>query len=164
MACAAPGPYPPDWSRWNSYGASSTGSSRTASRLACRTRTVWQYQRVPSLSGLLTVHPARLRSWTALSFADLLRQASGRVVSPLPGKKWWRLVAHKAGVPHRPAHVTERLTQPGLIIGQFKPIPAALQHGTPPFKLMLITLVQATDNEETSAASRLRAKDELTPS
>ena len=52
-ACAAPGPHPPGWSRWNTYGASGTGSSRTASRLACRTRAVWKCRHVPSLSGLL---------------------------------------------------------------------------------------------------------------
>lgn len=52
-ACAAPGPDPPDWSRWNTLGTSGTGSSRTASRLACRTLAVWKYRRVPSLSGLL---------------------------------------------------------------------------------------------------------------
>ncbi len=60
-ACAAPGPYPPDWSRWNPYGTSDTGSSRTASRLACRTRAVWKYRRVPSLSGLLPPHRTPLR-------------------------------------------------------------------------------------------------------
>ena len=52
-ACAAPGPHPPGWSRWNPYGTSGTGSSRTASRLACRTRAVWKCLHVPSLSGLL---------------------------------------------------------------------------------------------------------------
>jgi hypothetical protein len=35
-----------------------TGFSRTPSRLACRTRTVWQYRHVPSLSGLLPPSPA----------------------------------------------------------------------------------------------------------
>ena len=38
-------------------GRYSTGSSRTPSRLACRTRTVWQYQHVPALSGLLPTLP-----------------------------------------------------------------------------------------------------------
>jgi hypothetical protein len=33
------------------------GSSRTPSRLACRTRTVWQYRSAPALSGLLTALP-----------------------------------------------------------------------------------------------------------
>ena len=53
-----PGPYPPDLSRWNSYGALTTDSSRAPSRLACRTRAVWQYRHVPSLSGLLPPLPA----------------------------------------------------------------------------------------------------------
>jgi hypothetical protein len=35
-----------------------TGSSRAPSRLACRTRTVWQCQPVPALSGLLPPSPA----------------------------------------------------------------------------------------------------------
>ena len=33
---------------------SNAGFSRTPSELACRTRTVWQYRPVPSLSGLLS--------------------------------------------------------------------------------------------------------------
>ena len=53
-----PGPYPPDLSRWNSYGALTTDFSRAPSRLTCRTRTVWQYRHVPSLSGLLPPSPA----------------------------------------------------------------------------------------------------------
>jgi hypothetical protein len=53
-----PGPYPPDLSRWNSYGALTTDFSRAPSRLACRTRAVWQYRHVPSLSGLLPPSPA----------------------------------------------------------------------------------------------------------
>jgi hypothetical protein len=35
-----PGPHPSGWSRWKTYEASSAGSSRTPSGLACRTRTV----------------------------------------------------------------------------------------------------------------------------
>lgn len=57
VACTAPGPDLPDSSRWKCYEASGTGSSRTASRLACRARTVWQCRYVPSLSGLLTALP-----------------------------------------------------------------------------------------------------------
>jgi len=34
-------------------GRCNAGSSRTPSRLACRTRVVWQYRHVPALSGLL---------------------------------------------------------------------------------------------------------------
>jgi hypothetical protein len=53
-----PGPYPPDLSRWNSYGALTADFSRAPSHLACRTRAVWQCQRVPSLSELLPPSPA----------------------------------------------------------------------------------------------------------
>src|SRR6266576_2492742 len=51
-------PDPPGSSRLDAYGASRTGSSRAPSRLACRTRPVWQCQGVPSLSGLLPPSPA----------------------------------------------------------------------------------------------------------
>jgi hypothetical protein len=62
VACTAPGPYPPDWSRHNDYGASDTDSSRTASRLACRTRTVWQCQHVPAALTLPRVSAVGLPS------------------------------------------------------------------------------------------------------
>jgi hypothetical protein len=51
-------PDPPGSSRLDAYGASRAGSSRAPSRLACRTRPVWQCQGVPSLSGLLPPSPA----------------------------------------------------------------------------------------------------------
>src|SRR5918994_5791592 len=51
-------PDPPGSSRLDAYGASRTGSSRTPSRLARRTRPVWQCQRVPALSGPLPPSPA----------------------------------------------------------------------------------------------------------
>src|SRR4029453_2487029 len=58
-----PGPYPPGWSRFWTYGGLTTGSALlTPSRLACRTRAVWQYRPVPSLSGLLPPSPAPPRS------------------------------------------------------------------------------------------------------
>lgn len=90
--CTAPGPYPPDWSRHNDYGASGTDSSRTASRLACRTRTVWQYQHVPALSGPLSP----LRASPRPGCPQLLRPAATgrRQGSPTPARKWRRLVAH----------------------------------------------------------------------
>ncbi len=54
-----PSPHPPDSSWWFSLERrSAAGSSRTPSRLACRTRTVWQYRYVPSLSGPLPPFPA----------------------------------------------------------------------------------------------------------
>ena len=53
-----PGPYPPGLSRALDYGASATGSlALRTSGLASRTRTVWQYQPVPTLSGLLPALP-----------------------------------------------------------------------------------------------------------
>jgi hypothetical protein len=52
-----PGPHPPDSSRHIAYGTSTLVPVRTPSRLACRTRTVWQYRHVPSLSGLLSTLP-----------------------------------------------------------------------------------------------------------
>jgi hypothetical protein len=45
-------------SRWRSPGGPGRRFSRAPSRLACRTRTVWQYRHVPSLSGLLPPSPA----------------------------------------------------------------------------------------------------------
>ncbi len=81
-----PGPYPPDLSRWNSYGALTAGSSRMPSRLACRTRTVWQYRHVPSLSGLLPLSrhlPVPLPSASARP----LRRPGGGVLSPPHGHK-----------------------------------------------------------------------------
>jgi len=81
-----PGPHPPDLSRWNSYGALTAGSSRMPSRLACRTRTVWQYRYVPSLSGLLPLSrhlPVPLPSASARP----LRRPGGGVLSPPHGHK-----------------------------------------------------------------------------
>jgi len=76
-----PGPYPPDLSRWNSYGALTTDSSRTPSRLACRTRTVWQYQHAPSLSGLLPTLPGISRVRLPSAPIESLRRLGGGVLS-----------------------------------------------------------------------------------
>ena len=54
----ATSPYPPDLSWWAVKGASNTDFSRTPSRLADRTRIVWQYRHIPALSGLLPPSPA----------------------------------------------------------------------------------------------------------
>ncbi len=63
------------------------GSSRTPFCLACRTRTIWQYWSVPSLSGLLsTLAPVpgfRLPSASTCP----LRRARGGVLSPPHGQK-----------------------------------------------------------------------------
>src|ERR1039458_4293176 len=93
-----PGPYPPDLSRWNSYGALTTDFSRAPSRLACRTRTVWQYRYVPSLSGLLPPSPAPPGS----GFPQL---QPGRCDDPAAESSHLRtvmkrLVAHGFRVPH----------------------------------------------------------------
>ena len=61
-----------------------TGSSRTPSRLACRTRTVWQYRRVPALSGLLTARTVRPHGRTAPSFNRPAATDRRRVPSPRP--------------------------------------------------------------------------------
>ena len=53
-----PGPYPPGWSRCELEGVRPLVSLVTPSRLACRTRAVWQCRPVPSLSGLLPPFPA----------------------------------------------------------------------------------------------------------
>jgi hypothetical protein len=81
-----PGPYPPDLSRWNSYGALTAGSSRIPSCLASRTRTVWQYRHVPSLSGLLPP-PRRLPVQLPPASARPLRRPGGGVLSPPHGHK-----------------------------------------------------------------------------
>jgi hypothetical protein len=81
-----PGPYPPDLSRWNAYRALNAGSSRMPSRLACRTRAVWQYRHVPSLSGLLPP-PRRLPVQLPSASAGPLRRPGGGVLSPPHGHK-----------------------------------------------------------------------------
>jgi hypothetical protein len=63
-----PGPYPPGWSRFCLRGFNHWFCTRTPSRLACRTRAVWQCRPVPSLSGLLPPSPA-LQGQAALSFS-----------------------------------------------------------------------------------------------
>jgi Phage integrase family len=55
---AAPGPDPPGSSRCLIKGVSHAGSSRTPLRPASRTPAIWQYWRVPALSGLLPPSPA----------------------------------------------------------------------------------------------------------
>ena len=59
-----------------------TGFSRTPSRLACRTRTVWQYRHVPSLSGPLPVLPGASQVRLPSASTQLLRQPGGGVLSP----------------------------------------------------------------------------------
>jgi hypothetical protein len=58
-----------------------TGFSRTPSRLACRTRTVWQYRHVPSLSGPLPALPGASQVRLPSASTQLLRQPGGGVLS-----------------------------------------------------------------------------------
>ena len=84
------GPYPPGWSRFWTCGGSTTGScTRTPSRLACRTRAVWQYRPVPSLSGLLPPSPASPGSGCP-SFSRPLRRPAEGSFHPLTvnGASW----------------------------------------------------------------------------
>lgn len=60
-------------------------SIRTPSRLACRTRTVWQYQYVPSLSGLLPALPGISRIRLPSAPIESLRRLDGGVLSPPHG-------------------------------------------------------------------------------
>lgn len=55
------GPDPPGFEPAPPNEGSSTGSSRTPSRLARRTWTVWQFQPIPALSGLLPTLPGTSR-------------------------------------------------------------------------------------------------------
>jgi hypothetical protein len=80
-----PGPYPPGWSRFDRLRGFTTDSSRAPSRLACRTRTVWQYQHVPALSGPLPTLTDVPRIRLPSASTRLLRQPGGGVLSPPPG-------------------------------------------------------------------------------
>jgi len=62
-------------------------SLRAPSRLACRTRTVWQYQHVPSLSGLLPALPSISRIRLPSAPIESLRRLDGGVLSPPHGHK-----------------------------------------------------------------------------
>lgn len=64
---------------------SNAGFSRTPSELACRTRAVWQYRPVPSLSGLLSTLTGASRIRLPPACAHLLRQAGRGVLSPPHG-------------------------------------------------------------------------------
>jgi hypothetical protein len=55
---AAPGPYPPALSRLAFKGRTRAGSLRTPLGHARRAHAIWQYWRVPALSGLLPPSPA----------------------------------------------------------------------------------------------------------
>ena len=85
-------------------GLSNIGSSRTPFRLACRTRTIWQYWSVPTLSGLLpTLTPIpgiRLPSASTGS----LRRADGGVLSSPHGSRAPRGAPSRSTRCHRLRH------------------------------------------------------------
>ena len=68
-------------------GFTSLISLRAPSRLACRTRTVWQYQHVPSLSGPLPALPSISRIRLPSASIESLRRLDGGVLSPPHGHK-----------------------------------------------------------------------------
>src|ERR1700712_1819346 len=95
-----------------------TGFSRTPSRLACRTRTVWQYRHVPSLSGLLPPSPAPPGSdCPQLQPSCCDSQAAE---SSHPRSVTSRLAAHRlvheppvtGGVPAGPGRVDQQRSEP----------------------------------------------------
>jgi len=76
-----PSPDLPDSSWWFILEErSAAGFSRTPSRLACRTWTIWQYWTIPSLSGLLSTFTGVPRLWLPSASAGLLRQTGGGVL------------------------------------------------------------------------------------
>lgn len=66
-------------------GLSTAGFSRTPSELTCRTRAVWQYRPVPSLSGLLSTLTAVSQVRLPPACSHLLRQAGREGISPPHG-------------------------------------------------------------------------------
>jgi hypothetical protein len=80
------GPHPPGSGPARRLRSVNAGSSRTPSRLACRTRPVWQCRPVPALSGLLPPLRASPRS----GCPQLHRPtATGRRRSPsIPARSW----------------------------------------------------------------------------
>jgi hypothetical protein len=67
------------------------------SRLACRTRTVWQYRPVPSLSGLLPPSPCVSRVWLPPASPACCDRPEAEPFHLRPVE--WRLVAHASGSP-----------------------------------------------------------------
>ena len=66
----------------------------TPSDLACRTRTVWQYQHVPALSGLLPTLPGVPRIRLPPASPGRCDDPAGRSLTPLDQSR--RLVAHSS--------------------------------------------------------------------
>ena len=89
-------------------GRSVTDSSRTPFRLACRTRTIWQYWPVPSLSGLLST--LTLVSGIRLPSASLARCDEPEPVSFHHRRVQERLVALQIGHPEKVGFSSDELT------------------------------------------------------
>ena len=81
----AASPYPPGWSWWSFRGYLDTDVSRAPSRLACRTRPVWQSQTVPALSGPLAALPGTSR----VGCPQLPRPAA-------TGRRWWSFTSTRS--------------------------------------------------------------------
>jgi hypothetical protein len=90
-----PGPYPPGLSRFIAYGTSSLVPSRTPSRLASRTRPVWQSQAVPSWSGAAPILPGVPQVRLPSASAGPLRRPHGEGLPPPLGTcgASWRTMA-----------------------------------------------------------------------
>jgi len=108
QSCAAPrprsGPDPPDLEPVQPLRGFYHWFTRvTPSGLACRTRLVWQYRAVPTLSGLLSALPAVPRLRLPPASTGLLRQPGDEGFTPPLGHR--RLVAHSLVVERHPALV-----------------------------------------------------------
>jgi hypothetical protein len=78
-----PGPDPPDLEPVQPLRGFNHWFTRvTPSGLACRTRLVWQYRAVPTLSGLLATLPGVPRLRLPPASIGLLRQPNGEGVTP----------------------------------------------------------------------------------
>ena len=114
-----PGPYPPDLSRQPLTGLQPLVHSRYApSGLASRTRTVWQYQPVPALSGPLPTLPGVPRIRLPPASTRPLRRPGGEVSHLHSTIR--RLVAHTAAKysnPSRAACVQSRSAAPARTSG-----------------------------------------------
>jgi len=107
-----PGPYPPDLSQALLTRLQPLIHSRYATDLASRTRTVWQYQHVPALSGLLPALTSAPRIRLPPASIRPLRRPKRKGLSPLStiGASWRTQRGSTATCPHNhqpvppPAH------------------------------------------------------------
>jgi len=104
-----PGPYPPDLSRALLTGLQPLIHSRYATGLASRTRAIWQYQRVPALSGLLPTLTGAPRIRLPPASIRPLRQPNGRVSHPSrQSSASWR-TQHRSTATATPTQLTGHL-------------------------------------------------------